>query len=985
MQNHFLDSLRTGYVDHLYPSVVKYRPEILINDFKKQKKVLSSVLSLLLECQEFTFSVAFLTKGGLAVLITTLDQLQDKGVKGTIIVSKYLNFTSPYALEILLRYKNIELRIDTKNDFHAKCYTFNIDNTFTFIIGSSNLTDKALTTNYEFNIKTNSLVDSELARQVIGEQKLIRENSILVTQEFIEKYKVEYEQIKKARANVDKYLISFEPNKITPNTMQKQALENLKKLRENGAKKALLISATGTGKTYLSAFDVKNFKAKKVLFIVHRSNIASKSMASFEKIIGYNIDSTTKIHYGLLDKDNKDFDKDYIFSTVQTINRDDTLNRFARDHFDYIIIDETHRAAAKSYQKILDYFTPKFFLGMTATPERTDEQDIYGLFDHNIAYEIRLNQALEADLLTTFHYYGISDFTIDGELIDEKSDFNKLVDKARVEHILEKVNHYSTDCGQYRALVFCSKVEEAESLAKIFNRKGYKSLALSGKNTEAQRENAILSLESDQPDRLEFIFTVDIFNEGIDIPKVNLIVMLRATQSAIIFVQQLGRGLRKAKDKSYVTIIDFIGNYQNNYLIPIALFGDTSYNKDHLRKTISQGSLLLPGASTVEFDLVSKQRIFDSINSTNLSKKKDLQHDYTLLKYKLGHTPSMVDFIEYGSRDPYLYVSEFGSYYNAVRYFEKTQTDHIDSDLQNILRYFDSEINNAKRILETYIIKQLLKNNQGISIQDLKDGFKATFEFDITNQDVESAVRNINFDFTTTKYNKKNVTLRNSDFLKQKSLYNVVVQENHMLNLSKEYKAILKYNPVFNEYISDSVKCALLIYTQKLIRENYQVEAGFILNEKYSRKDVYRILNESINPVGLNIGGYKINDSNTAFPIFVNYHKQEGISETTKYEDGFIDNSTFQWMSKSNRSLNSPEIITLQEHALNNIGIYLFIKKDNDEGADFYFMGSLKPIMDSFKQSYMPSTTGNKTKVVEVTFLLDYPVKESLYNYIINK
>ncbi len=441
--------------------------------------------------------------------------------------------------------------------------------------------------------------------------------------------------------------------------MQIEAINNIKRLRLEGKKKALLISATGTGKTYLSAFDAKEFNSKKLLFVVHRYNIAKAALRTFQTVFG---DSKSM---GLYSGNQHDLDKDFIFSTIQTISRNEHLSQFDPNHFDYIVIDESHRAGADTYQKIINHFESKFLLGMTATPERTDGYDIFSLYDHNIAYEIRLHRALEEEMLSPFHYYGVTDITVNGEILEENSDFGLLTSDERVERIIEKSGLYGCDNGRIRGLIFCSRVEECKAISKGLSAKGFKTVALTGDSTEDERADAINKLETNSTtDYLDYILTRDIFNEGIDIPKVNQVIMLRPTQSAIVFVQQLGRGLRKADGKEYLTVIDFIGNYSNNYLVPIALYGDTSYNKDTLRKCMANGSSLLPGASTVNFDKISRERIFAAIDSANMQMKKDLVNDYQLLKFKLGKIPMMVDFIDHGSRDAQLYVNYSKSYYN---------------------------------------------------------------------------------------------------------------------------------------------------------------------------------------------------------------------------------------------------------------------------------------------------------------------------------
>ncbi len=413
--------------------------------------------------------------------------------------------------------------------------------------------------------------------------------------------------------------------------MQVEAIQGLERLRENGQDRGLLISATGTGKTYLSAFELRNYNPKRALFIVHREQIGKQALNSFRNVFG----DTRSM--GILSGTSKVVDKDFIFSTIQTLSKDEILQSFDKNEFDYIIIDEVHKAGANSYQKIVNYFNPKFLLGMTATPERSDDFDIFKMFNYNIAYEIRLQQALEEDLLCPFHYFGVSDVTIDGIELDDKIDFKYLVAEERVKHIIDKINFYGY-CGErVKGLIFCSDKKEAKELSDIFNTKGYKTVALTGESLQEEREKAIERLEQDETlNSLDYIFTVDIFNEGVDIPSVNQVVMLRPTKSSIIFVQQLGRGLRKNKFKEYVVIIDFVGNYNSNFLIPIALSGDRTFNKDTIRKYVMEGTRVIPGCSTINFDEVSKKKIFESIDLANFNNIKLIKEVILILNKKLA-------------------------------------------------------------------------------------------------------------------------------------------------------------------------------------------------------------------------------------------------------------------------------------------------------------------------------------------------------------
>lgn len=429
----------------------------------------------------------------------------------------------------------------------------------------------------------------------------------------------------------------------------------------------MVISATGTGKTYLSAFDAKQLGTKSFLFIVHRNNIAKEALNCFKRIF-----KNTK-KFGLYSGNEKESDADFVFATVQTLSSEYHLRRFRPDQFEYIVIDETHRIRGDTYQRIQNYFKPKFLLGMTATPERTDGFDVYKEFDYNIAYEIRLHRALEENMLCPFHYFGVIDISVNGQLLEDNSDFNRLTTDERVDRIIEKAKFYGSDNGVIRGLIFCKSVEESKTLSDKFNHRGFKTIALHGGSSEIERTNAINRLESDdETERFDYIFTVDIFNEGIDIPRVNQIVLLRPTHSAIVFVQQIGRGLRKTKGKDYLTIIDFIANYSNNYLVPVALYGDTTFNKDKLRRLLVSGSEFLPGASTVNFDRISKERIFNSIDSANLQRQRDLVNEYKSLKAKIGRIPMMMDFREHGTRDPEHYVKYSKSYFNFLASVEES-------------------------------------------------------------------------------------------------------------------------------------------------------------------------------------------------------------------------------------------------------------------------------------------------------------------------
>ena len=699
--------LEAGFIDFNIETDEHFLPKILTNNQQKQIKVLENLILELDSCNDFFFSVAFVTNSGIACLIDTLKSLKEKNIKGRILASQYQNFTEPRALRRLLKFPNIELKIITSDyNFHAKGYLFHknatptAEDSYTMIIGSSNLTQSALTINREWNVRLSSMKNGALIKQMQVELDKAWEDATSVTEEWIQAYEKIYKEAR-AQRNIATTKI-FNLYKINPNKMQIAALNNIVRLREEGKDRALLISATGTGKTFLSAFDVRTLKPKRCLFIVHRGLIARNSLKSFRQIID------PHITMGLYTSGSKDVNADYLFATVQTLAQDENLHSFAPDTFDYIIVDEAHHAGANTYQKILQYFHPKFLLGMTATPERTDGYDIFKYFNYNIAYEIRLNQALSENMLVPFHYHGINEITIDGTTLDDHTAFNKLITEERVKHILQYADFYGCDQGRIKGLVFCSKLQEAQSLCEAFNSHGKRSACITGATTESERKSLINRLELENyndSNALDYLFSVDVLNEGVDIPSVNQIIMLRPTSSAIVFVQQLGRGLRKSKNKRYLEVIDFIGNYENNYLLPIALYGDRTYNKEHIRRIMQNN--FLPGASTVYFEDVVKERIFKKLNTTNLKTLRSLRESYMLLKFKLGRSPMMMDFISLGDKDPYLFVGYKKSYFNF-----KQCVDYSDSTLSpthtKILEFISLEIANGRRLEEIALLKYLL-------------------------------------------------------------------------------------------------------------------------------------------------------------------------------------------------------------------------------------------------------------------------------------
>ena len=528
-QDTLIKSLKFGFVDNAKYQEGGYSPQILINDPESKRYVLADIQEELAKCQTFYISVAFITQSGIALIKSQLSDLMDRGIKGKILISPYLDFNDPIAMRELLKLKNVEVRLTPESmQMHAKFYLFEHKGKQVLISGSSNLTHNALKINYEWNIKLTSTYNGELIRATKFEFDKIWDKSDRLTEERISSYARKRQKTIRLDQFKDEDTAEYQSGQIRPNKMQQEALRGLAAIRRSGENKALVISATGTGKTFLSAFDVQQFEPERMLFIVHREQILQKSLKDFQKVLQF-ADSEGLIYHSGADLKGKK----YIFATIQTISRDYNLNLFPDDFFDYILIDEVHKAGADSYKKVINYFKPEFYLGMTATPERTDGQNIYELFDYNIAYEIRLQDALDNDMLCPFIYYGVKDIEVEGCLIDENTTIANLTSGERVRHILSKIKFYGVSGTTVKGLIFCSSKQEAHELSIKLNQRGKRCRALTGDDNIETRNQVVAQLEKGE---LEYILTVDIFNEGIDIPSVNQVVMLRNTQSSIVFV-----------------------------------------------------------------------------------------------------------------------------------------------------------------------------------------------------------------------------------------------------------------------------------------------------------------------------------------------------------------------------------------------------------------------------------------------------------------
>lgn len=991
MINEMRQGFETAYIDGSVVSNAAYRPQFVSNNHKEGKKVLSSIEDELLACDQFQISVAFITMSGITPLLQTLQELEKKNIPGQILTTNYLNFSEPRALKKLNELSNITLKMydveAADEGFHTKGYIFKKEEVYRIIIGSSNITSSALTSNREWNTKLVSTEQGEMAQQIVAEfTELWQSQYALGFDEFYEAYKERYIIIKHQREIAkQEEITSIEKYKLQPNSMQVGFITNLKKIlaAEENNDRALLISATGTGKTYASAFAMRELGFKRVLFLVHRGQLARQTKKSYEKVFA------KSVSMGLVGAGYDEYDADYVFATVQTLSRDEHLLEYDPKTFDCIVLDEAHHVPADTYQKIMKHFTPRLWLGMTATPDKRDDniqgRNVYELFDYNIAYEIRLQQAMEDNLLCPFHYFGITDLSIIGDDEEANRDFGMLTSDERVKHIISQANYYGYSGEKVKGLIFCSGIKETETLSAKFNEiinpetgKYYRTIALNGSASEQERQDAFERLAMNEADAtiekqpLDYIFSYEILNEGVDIVEVNQVIMLRPTQSPIVFIQQLGRGLRKADGKEYVVILDFIGNYTNNFMIPIALSGDRTYNKDNIRRYIMEGGRVIPGASTVHFDEISRRRIFASVDNANFSDIKLIRENYTNLKNKLGRIPALRDFDDYGEMDVIRIFDNgsLGSYYKFLVKYEKEYKIRFGEDEEKIIEFISKKLASGKRVQELQLVKRVLAYAHGFSKMGLFAGL---------SDDLKPYGKAMSKD---QKENIVNVMTNEFPAGSGKKTYSQCVFIEEELDDYKPTKSFLDMlaNADFYDVIKELIEFGISRYHRDY-KDCYE-QTDLVLYQKYTYEDVCRLLNWENNEVPLNIGGYKFDKKTKTFPVFINYDKSEDISDTTKYEDHFTSNKTLMAISKSGRSMTSEDVQNFLKAKECGIQVELFVRKNKDDkiSKEFYYLGHMTASGNA-KEFTMANT---EKSAVEIEWILDVPVREDIYEYIVN-
>lgn len=892
---------------------------------------LNKIKSNLKKCKSFSFSVSFIKKAGLVLLEREIEEALDRGAKGRIITSTYQNFTDIGSLEQFYawqkEYDNFECHIDYEcfgdNGFHTKGYLFEYDDSIEFIVGSSNITRFALLKNFEWNVSLISKYNLDSYNDALIEFELIWDKTLELDTNLIEKYRL---QLDYAIEKWDMDYVNAMNAKINPNSMQRKALRELRRYRDTGVKKALIISATGSGKTYLAAFDARNFGAKRLLYIVHRESILKDAKESFIKVFG------AERTYGFYTGKENSLEADFIFATSNMLGRH--LDSFKKDEFDYIIYDEVHHVVAETGKKIFEYFEPEFILGLTATPERMDNQDIFTLFDQNVAFELRLRDAINNDLVVPFHYYGIRDQLVDYSSKDKMTIAKNIAEQNNIEFIKSQIEKYRKPGEKLKCIAFCTNIQSCKLMAEELYEEGYHTISLTGINDTGVRIKAFKDLQDDN-NLLEIICTVDILNEGVDIPQVNMVLFLRPTESQTVFIQQLGRGLRKYPGKDYVTVLDFIGNnYDRAVQIAMALgtLSKTTYmEKAYLKEMIRTNfeSLDIPEVK-IEIDDLSKEEIINFIDKTNFNSRVFLEKDYKNFKAYInnGAYPTHMDFLNSDVSPDLIRIikstfsgSKNKSYYNFLKKIEEDTIPMFSEQEVNFINNIEDLLPLA-RLDEYLIIEQAIKEKT----IDLKriEGINEH----ITDKTLENAYNNL----------KSLGIVENSDI--------------DLTNLS---------DGDFKDYLLDTLNYGIVRYN----REFGESTGLFKLYRNYYKEQASRIMLK--NGI-LQKGTYYEDD--IAY-IFAGIKK--GEEGRLNYKDKFINNKIFQWESIANVSESE------KEHLRNSKKVHLFIRKMESEDTvtlpyTYFGLGTFTNERDSFTKE-----DGKKHSTLLYDIVLDDEVPEDYY------
>ena len=873
-------------------------------------------------CKGFYFSVSFIKKPGLRLLAPNIEAALARGARGKLITSTYQNFTDIDSLtffrDLATRYPGqFECRLDREcfHDvngntvgFHSKGYLFEFSNHNELLVGSSNITVYALLKNVEWDVSVIDAPEEETYDSAKKEFERLWERTLPLTQELIEEYKT------KLYYSIERWDMDYDVANaaVKPNYMQRKALKELNRIRVMGAGKALVCSAAGSGKTFLAAFDVLNFNPRRLLYIVHEGSILMKSVETFERVFG--ADRT----YGVYNAEYKDFDAEFVFSTNVTMAN--SLELFEPHTFDYIIIDEAHHAAAETYRKILDYFEPQFLLGITATPERMDGEAVVDLFDQNVPCELRLRDAIVNRLVVPFHYYGIRDELIEYGIKETKGHkfVEQFSDEKHCEFISRMIEQHRIPGQKLKALAFCRDISHAIRMSQAME-DYYHTRYLTGKNSVGERVRAYKDLQDENAD-LEILFTVDILNEGVDIPGVNMVLFLRPTDSQTIFIQQLGRGLRNYEGKQYVTVLDFIGNdYKRSVQIAFALGGlaENFVVEKKLVASLVQDNFRSIGLKDygveIHLDELSKKEVLSFIDEVNFNTRRYLEQDYRNFKKYISaeNYPRHVDYLnnDYAPDLVKFMQSKISgrknaSYYGFLKAIGEENLPAFDERQEAFVKYV-SEMLPIVRPYEYLIIQKMVEGAGKAALDNVRHHVKVN----VAHYESAALVHALQY-------------MKNSGFFAVR--WEDGKETISFLDVTLDIE--------LDEYLRDLLEFGLGKYDAEFAELPGEEMKTFHLWSKYRKEQVQQLLLNNPKDIML---GTKIYDG--VVYAYVTVIKATGTKEGLKYVDGYIDRNTFQWETVANVS--DKELTALK----NSRRAEIFVRKvENEDGIQlpFTYIGS---------------------------------------------
>ena len=885
-----------NYIKEIYPYSGLSQTE-LFTGCHSEISLESEIRKEIISSNEIYLLVSFIKWSGIRIFEKELRDFTSRGNKLKIITTTYMGATDYKAIEFLSSLQNTEIKVsyNTSNErLHAKAYIFIRDTGFhTSYIGSSNISRSALTSGLEWNIK---VTNSEISRIIDKLKKTFEaywENSDFVFYEEAHKEKLQIALKNEDKSIINKFSTFFD---IKPYSFQEEILEQLETQRQiHNRYKNLLVAATGTGKTIVSAFDYKRFKKEnksaKLLFVAHRKEILLQSRDTFRAVLkDYNFGD-------LWFNGESPSSYEAVFASVQTLANNIETLRLSKDFYDFVIIDEVHHIAADSYRPILDKFTPKILLGLTATPERMDNEDILIDFGGVISAEIRLTEALNRKLLCPFQYFGVTD---NSDLRSIKwqngkysqSELTNVFNRDdRVLEIITACEKYLNDINNVRALCFCVTREHAQFMSESFQKLGFKANYLVSNNAKSEvipREQVKEALISR---KINFLFVVDIYNEGVDIPEIDTILFLRPTESLTIFLQQFGRGLRFAEDKENLTVLDFVGNAREEYDYESklrSLIGKTSRS---VSSEIENNFPHLPSGCSIILERQAKEYILNNIKKAILIKRDKIVN--RIINYK-HHTNRPFN------------LHNFLNFYNIkIEDLYKRDTFTMLCYEAKIISEFNTEYNT---IFHRMFYKKLLSCRSLSYYNYLLELCDKRFIIDYDNETSENKLFLMMLYYDFWQEPRKQSSFENS--IK-------ILGENEVL--LSEMKEILLIQREKIDYIEKNMElpyvCPIKLHS---FYTRDQIISGFgrhTYTNKFSSRE----------------GVLNISELNTEL-LFVTLNKEEDrYSPSTMYEDYAINKTLFHWQSQNSTREDSPKGQSYINHKKLDKKIILFVREANND------------------------------------------------------